>query len=115
MKADKPDTAERDRIVREVAKSYWNHGISFLGLLEACEEIYQRAMERAAQDDCKLLQDVLDQLPNYKAADWPERSHRGSCGPEAGCDATCMDIAAMADTMQLRRRIAARLRAEGGE
>ena len=35
----------------------------------------------------------------------PERPHTGACGPDAGCDGTCMDLAHVGQSLQIVRRL----------
>ena len=33
----------------------------------------------------------------------PKRNHEGACGPEAGCDASCQDLATLAEILKRAR------------
>lgn len=41
---------------------------------------------------------VFSTMCAYIAAQRPERPHKGSCNPEAGCDASCADYASVSST-----------------
>lgn len=41
----------------------------------------------------------------YTPENFPELPHKGSCGPESGCDYTCMEAANMADYNAVLRRV----------
>lgn len=55
---------------------------------------------------CADLVVLLSELNPVLMDAFPKRGHDQPCGPEAGCDATCMDIARLAD---LARRLRAAL------
>ena len=43
-------------------------------------------------------------IEHFVDNNFPQRPHLGSCGPEAGCDATCMDVAALSEAMRVLRQ-----------
>lgn len=58
----------------------------------------------------QLLEALKQLLPLAHDA-VPTRGHEGACGPESGCDATCMDVANCAETLRLAQTAIAK--AEG--
>ena len=61
----------------------------------------EQAIAQAAADERERW--ITLGTPLYHAAGqaMPELPHKGSCGPEAGCDASCMEVAHLSESLRL--------------
>lgn len=87
-------------------------------IIAECFENVGNGLGRPAKANASLFAAAPDLLAACEAAllyldeCQPPRVHDGPCGPEAGCDAGCMDLARWADDfLRVRKAIA---KAKGG-
>lgn len=102
----------------KIAAEVWSKLSAFGDDKEYDLQVIAAAVREAVAAERELLKEAAQAL----AMLWPlafdampRRGHLGGCGPEAGCDSICTEVATRAETLRcvdlLRKKIAAQIRA----
>jgi hypothetical protein len=75
---------------------------------------FQRERDHALEQ-IERLKALLRALFPMAMDGFPKRSHEGACGPEAGCDADCMDVASCSELLREVRQALSPAAPERGE
>lgn len=109
--ADACDTllAERDREIASLKES--NNSVNQYWCATEDEWVTELAAKDARLKECaETGANILEMMDHVE---FPARCHEGACGPEAGCDGVCMELASMGQIVRTFRMALAKLEAAG--